>query len=138
MGEAYSRSFEAWVAETKPEDLRTSYAANRLALFLLHAALYVEAEPLLRRALKIDERSYGSEHPQVATRLNNLASLLHDATATPKPNRLCRALEINERSYGPGSPGRHLPQQPGPAPKGHQPPHRSRTALAQGPGDRRT
>jgi hypothetical protein len=36
----------------------------------------VEAEPLMRRALSIDEKSYGPEHPDVAIRLNNLALLL--------------------------------------------------------------
>ena len=32
-----------------------------------------EAEPLFRRALAIDEASYGPDHPEVATSLNNLA-----------------------------------------------------------------
>jgi Flp pilus assembly protein TadD len=49
------------------------YATNRLA----------EAEPLLRRALAIDEASYGLEHPTVASRLTNLATLLK-ATNRPK------------------------------------------------------
>jgi Flp pilus assembly protein TadD len=35
-----------------------------------------EAEPLLRRALAIFEQSFGPEHPEVATTLNNLAMLL--------------------------------------------------------------
>ena len=39
-----------------------------------------EAEPLLRRALEIDEAAFGERHPTVAIRLNNLATLLH---ATP-------------------------------------------------------
>jgi hypothetical protein len=34
-----------------------------------------EAEPLLRRALAIDEASYGLDHPTVVTGLNNLALL---------------------------------------------------------------
>jgi hypothetical protein len=37
-----------------------------------------EAEPLMRRALTIDERNYGPEHPSVARDLNNLALLLKD------------------------------------------------------------
>src|SRR5680860_1259347 len=41
-----------------------------------HATLLAEAEPLMRRALAIDEQSYGAEHPEVATDLNNLAQLL--------------------------------------------------------------
>jgi hypothetical protein len=35
-----------------------------------------EAEPLMRRALAIDEAGYGKDHPKVATDLNNLAMLL--------------------------------------------------------------
>jgi hypothetical protein len=37
-----------------------------------------EAEPLMRRALAIDEASYGPDHPDVAIHLNNLAQLLQD------------------------------------------------------------
>ena len=40
-----------------------------------------EAEPLMRRALNIDEQSYGENHPDVATCLNNLALLLADTGA---------------------------------------------------------
>ncbi|HBL27213.1 MAG TPA: hypothetical protein DD490_10295, partial [Acidobacteria bacterium] len=39
-------------------------------------AEWAEAEPLKRRALAIDEKSFGAEHPNVAIRLNNLALLL--------------------------------------------------------------
>ena len=35
-----------------------------------------EAEPLMRRALAIDEKSFGPDHPNVARDLNNLAVLL--------------------------------------------------------------
>ena len=35
-----------------------------------------EAEPLLRRALAIEEASFGKDHPNVAIRLNNLGQLL--------------------------------------------------------------
>jgi hypothetical protein len=35
-----------------------------------------EAEPLYRRALAIDEKSFGPDHPNVARDLNNLAELL--------------------------------------------------------------
>ena len=37
---------------------------------------YDEAEPLCKRALAIDEKALGAEHPRVAARLNNLGSLL--------------------------------------------------------------
>ena len=49
---------------------------NQLAVLLLAKANYKAAEPLMRRALAIDEASYGPEHPDVAIHLNNLAQLL--------------------------------------------------------------
>jgi tetratricopeptide (TPR) repeat protein len=64
-----------------------------------------EAEPLMRRALAINEVSFGSEHPTVAIRLNNLALLLqatdHLAEAEPL---MRRALAIDEASFGPEHP----------------------------------
>jgi hypothetical protein len=51
-----------------------------------------EAEPLFRRALAIDERSFGPDHPTVAIDLNNLALLL-EAT-----NRLVEAEPVYRRA----------------------------------------
>ncbi|MCA8902441.1 MAG: tetratricopeptide repeat protein, partial [Hyphomonas sp.] len=51
-----------------------------------------EAEPLMRRALDIDEKSYGPDHPRVAIRLNNLATLLRDT------GRLEQALPLMRRA----------------------------------------
>lgn len=48
---------------------------------------YTKAEQLQRRALAIDEASYGPDHPSVALRLNNLALLLKRRTALPRPSR---------------------------------------------------
>ena len=49
---------------------------NNLAELLRATNRLAEAEPLYRRALAIDEKSFGPEHPNVATGLNNLAELL--------------------------------------------------------------
>ena len=64
------------------------------------------AEPLIRRALAIDEQSYGPDHPEVAIPLSNLAALFYQET-----NRLAeaeplmrRALAIFEASLGPDHP----------------------------------
>jgi hypothetical protein len=50
----------------------------------------------MRRALAIDEASYGNDHPNVATALNNLASLLQSnnrlAEAEPLSGRAARIL----------------------------------------------
>ena len=64
-----------------------------------------EAEPLMKRALAIDEKSYGPEHPTVASDLNNLAQLLKDTNRLGEAEPLMkRALAIDEKSYGPEHP----------------------------------
>jgi tetratricopeptide (TPR) repeat protein len=69
---------------------------------IFHAkAQYSKAEPLMRRALEIDEKSYGLEHPDVARDLNNLATLLQATNRLVEAEPLMRrALEIDEKSYG--------------------------------------
>ncbi len=55
----------------------------------------------MRRALDIDERAYGTEHPDVAIDLNNLARLLQDTNRLAEAEPLMRrALEIFTRSLG--------------------------------------
>ena len=81
-----SRRDEAGIAEP------TARLLNQLGLLFRAKALYVEAEPLYRRALKIYEASFGPNHPQVAIGLNNLALLL-DAT-----NRLADAEPLYRRA----------------------------------------
>jgi hypothetical protein len=49
---------------------------NNLAALLQATNRFEEAEPLMRRALRMDEATFGSEHPTVARDLNNLAQLL--------------------------------------------------------------
>jgi Tetratricopeptide repeat/Domain of unknown function (DUF4062) len=66
-----------------------------------HHAVADEAEPLMRRALGIDEASYGNDHPDVATDLNNLAGLLRATNRLGEAEPLMRrALGIDEASYG--------------------------------------
>ena len=60
-----------------------------------------EAEPLMRRALEIDEAAFGEQHPTVAIRLNNLAMLLQDTNRIEEAEPLMRrALEIDEATFG--------------------------------------
>ncbi len=66
---------------------------NNLADLLQTTNRVAEAEPLYRRALKIDEASYGPDHPNVATDLNNLALLLR----AHEPARRGRAALFAER-----------------------------------------
>jgi len=72
----------------------SSLLLNQAAVYLQSRAEYVEAEPLHRRALDIDERSYGPNHRELAIRLNNLASLLSDT------NRLAEAEPLYRRALG--------------------------------------
>jgi len=74
---------------------------NQLGQLFDAQALYREAEPLMVRALSIDERSYGPDHPRVATHLNNLAQLLKATNRLVEAELLMRrALSIDERSCG--------------------------------------
>jgi tetratricopeptide (TPR) repeat protein len=72
----------------------TARLMNQLGILLYTKALHAEAEPLMRRALALDEAAYGPEHPDVARDLNNLASLLK---AT---NRLAEAEPLSWRMVG--------------------------------------
>jgi len=79
----------------------TASLMSRLGSLLESKALYSKAEPLMRRALAIDEASYGKDHPMVATRLNNLAQLLRATNRLAEAEPLMRrALAIDEASYG--------------------------------------
>ncbi len=88
--------------EELPEDSKyRSWAMNDLASLLQATNRLGEAEPLMRRALEIDEASFGKDHPNVAIRLNNLASLLQATNRLGDAEPLIRrALEIFERSLG--------------------------------------
>jgi tetratricopeptide (TPR) repeat protein len=74
---------------------------NTLATLLRDTNRLAEAEPVLERALAIDEKSFGPEHPNVAIDLNNLARLYDNqgqyAMAEPLHRR---ALAIREKALG--------------------------------------
>jgi tetratricopeptide (TPR) repeat protein len=79
----------------------TSRLMSQLGVLLNTKALHAEAEPLMRRTLAIDEKRLGSDHPDVAIRLNNLAMLLHDTNRFAEAEPLMRrALAIDEKSFG--------------------------------------
>jgi len=79
----------------------TTRLMNQLGLLLKTQVRFAEAEPLYRRALAIDENSYGPDHPNVARDLNNLAGLLQATNRLVEAEPLMRrALAIDENSYG--------------------------------------
>ena len=66
---------------------------------------YAKAEPLYQRALKIDEKALGPDHPHTAPALNNLAVLYKAMGDYAKAEPLYqRALKINEKALGPDHP----------------------------------
>ena len=76
-------------------------ASNNLAQLLQRTSRLGEAEPLMRRALEIDETTFGEQHPTVATRLNNLAYLLHHTNRIEEAEPLLRrALAIDVAAFG--------------------------------------
>lgn len=69
----------------------TAHLYNELGLLFKAKARFGEAEPLMHRALAIGEMSNGPNHPDVATRLNNLAELFRDANRLAEAEPLMRA-----------------------------------------------
>ena len=60
---------------------------------------YGDAEPLYKRAIAIDEKALGPDHPDVAIDLNNLAELYHDQGRTAEAKLLLkRVLAIREKA----------------------------------------
>jgi tetratricopeptide (TPR) repeat protein len=63
------------------------------------------AEPLYRRAIEINEKALGKDHPTVARDYNNLALLLKEQGKYAEAEPLYRqAIEINERTLGKDNP----------------------------------
>ena len=106
---------------------------DRIATALQSAGDYEGAKDLFEQALESDLKTYGPQHPQVATDRNNLAP------GAPRPRRPSRrkgdvragARVRPQNRRPPTSPSRHLPQQPGPgAPRPRRPSRRKGTARA--------
>ena len=104
MGQHYVQAFELWASD-KGETHEVAYTANQLFLFLHHAALHVDAETFIKRALKINEQNLSTNHPGIATLLSNLAQLLQATNRLAEAEPLMRrALDIDERSFGENHP----------------------------------
>jgi tetratricopeptide (TPR) repeat protein len=83
----------------------TALLMNQLGMLFSTKALHAQAEPLMRRALMIDEASFGPDHQNVAIRLNNLATLLRTTNRPAEAEPLYRrALAIAEKSFGSSHP----------------------------------
>jgi len=92
-------------AKALPSSPRLSRLLNQFGVFCRAKAEFAEAEPLMRRALAMDEKAIGPEHPDVARDLNNLALLLQDTNRLAEAEPLMRrALAMDEKSFGPEHP----------------------------------
>jgi tetratricopeptide (TPR) repeat protein len=88
--------------ETPREEARR---LNQQAVELYQAGRYPEALDLARRALELDEKALGPEHPDIAVSLSNLAGLYKASGAFDKALPLFqRALAIREKALGPDDP----------------------------------
>jgi tetratricopeptide (TPR) repeat protein len=78
----------------------TAQLMNQLAALLFSKSLYGEAEPLMRRALQIDEESLGPRDYNVIRDLNNLSALLQTTNRFGEAEPLIRrALQIQESHF---------------------------------------
>ena len=79
----------------------TTRLMNQLGRLFLNKALLADAEPLMRRALAIDEKSFGLEHPNVIRDLHNLAWLLKETNRLDEAEPLMvRVVAILEKNLG--------------------------------------
>lgn len=91
--------------EYPPEHPEVARVMSNLAHCLQNGNQLAAAEPLMRRALEIEESANGINHPFVAVRLNNLAVLLMETNRLAEAEPLMRrALEIDEAAYGSNDP----------------------------------
>ena len=75
--------------------------ASRCAMYLKERGQYSAAEPLFKRALAISEKALAVDHPDVATNLNDLASLYYLQGRYDEAEPLLkRALAIREKALG--------------------------------------
>ncbi len=107
----YSEAEKEFVAALKAAEKfsadgsRLHMSLDQLVQIYQIQSKYIEAEPLIRRVLAIDEKKLGPEHPNVAASLNNLAGnyRLRGKYQEAEPF-IKRALAILEKAWGPEDP----------------------------------
>jgi tetratricopeptide (TPR) repeat protein len=98
-----TQALKIYESQTATESLASEIGAtlNDAGRAALALAKFDKADVFFKRALKIDEASYGPDHPTVAVRLNNLARLLELTNRLSDAEPLYRrALKIQEASFG--------------------------------------
>ena len=98
---AYKLALQAEEKASGPEHANVAVRLNDLALIIEPPA----AEPLLHRALAIQRKRLGTEHPETGTTLSNLANvLLAIRRLTEAETAQREALQILESTLGPEHP----------------------------------
>jgi len=83
----------------------TGALLNGVGYYLDMRAQYAEAEPLFQRAIAIDEKMLGPEHPNLAMLLNNLALLYSDQGRYEQAEPLYqRAIAMYKKTFEPHHP----------------------------------
>jgi len=101
----HARTVAAEVLRLSIESDGATSLLHKTAWYLRERAQYNEAEPLLKRALEILEKTVGSEHPNTAVSLNNLGELYKSQGQYREAEPLLRrALEISQKALGPHHP----------------------------------
>ena len=93
---SFREALDIFEVDPGPETAVTATCLNKLSLLLLYRDAFHEAEPLMRRALKIREKLYGDQpHPDLAASLGNIGLLYFRLGAYEEAEEpLYRALEI--------------------------------------------
>jgi tetratricopeptide (TPR) repeat protein len=99
-GSCYQATVEAKV-RLEGETNHIARLSNDIGIFLSEMGLYPSALPFCQRALAIEERTLGHDHPDVAKSLSNLASIYDKQGNYDEALPLFkRALAIEERTLG--------------------------------------
>ncbi len=78
---------------------------NQMGTYAWGRAEYATAKAAFERTLRIDEKAFGPEHPEVAIDVNNLGNVLQDLGDLPGAKAAFeRALRIDEKAFGPEHP----------------------------------
>ena len=92
-------------SQTRQELEQSQQQMQEIKLLLEDKDDFRSAEPLVRRALAIQEKALGPQHPETAVTLNNLASLLlAGGKITMAEATQRRALRILEHNLSPENP----------------------------------
>jgi tetratricopeptide (TPR) repeat protein len=95
-------------AETRGSE-HAATLLNNIGYHFGSVADYASARALYERALRIDEATFGPDHPNVAIRVNNLGMVAQDQGDLPVARAyLERALSIFEQKLGPEHPNTRI------------------------------